>query len=79
MAHFAALEDENMDPLPKGDDPKPEDEAEDEDTRSVLLPLLHKEDDVANPDSLCSWPELSVPLAKTMPVRLGIKNNLNYF
>ena len=54
MAHFAALEDENMDPLPKGDDPKPEDEAEDEDTRSVLLPLLHKEDDVANPDSLCS-------------------------
>ena len=58
--------------LPKGDDPKPEDDAEDEDTRSVLLPLLHNEDEVAKPDSLCSWPELllSVPLAKTIPVRL---------
>jgi hypothetical protein len=73
MAHFEALEDENIDPLPKGDDPKPEDDAEDEDTRSVLLPLLHNEDEVAKPDSLCSWPELllSVPLAKTIPVKLS--------
>jgi hypothetical protein len=54
MAHFVALEEENMDPLPNGDEPKPEDEAEDDDTRSVLLPLLHSEEEVAKPDSLCS-------------------------
>ena len=74
MAHFVALEVENIDPLPNGDEPKPDDEAEDEDTRSVLLLpfVLHIEDEVAKPDSLlCSWPELSdVPLAKTMPVKL---------
>ena len=54
MAHFVALE-ENKDPLPSGDDPRPDDEAEEDETRSVLAPVLRLADPVeAKPDSLCS-------------------------
>jgi hypothetical protein len=56
MAHFVV--DAKSDPFPNGDDPRPEDEAELDDTLSVeLLPLLAE---LANPDSsatLWSWPE----------------------
>ena len=54
MAHFVALE-ENKDPLPSGDDPRPDDEAEEDETRSVLAPVLRPPDPAeAKPDSLCS-------------------------
>ena len=53
MAHFVALE-ENKDPLPSGDDPRPDDEAEEEETRSVLAPVLRPDPAEAKPDSLCS-------------------------
>jgi hypothetical protein len=47
MAHFVV--DAKSDPFPNGDDPRPEDEAELDDTLSVeLLPLLAE---LANPDS----------------------------
>ena len=78
MAHFVALE-ANKDPLPSGDDPRPDDEAEEDETRSVLAPVLRPPDPAeAKPDSLCSWPESPfrpalVPLeATTIPVRLSI-------
>lgn len=70
MAHFIAVAfEENSDPLPSGDEPRPEDEAEDEETRSVPLPLMDAE---AKPDSL--WTEIvsaAMPLARTMPVKLS--------
>ena len=86
MAHFVAFDEKRLDPLlPKGDEPRPEDEAEDEDTRSTPLTPTTEE---ARPDSLllmCSWlsfdPVLPVltwtpldimePLAMTIPERLS--------
>ena len=54
MAHFVAFE-ENKDPLPRGDDPRPDEEAEEDETRSVLAPVLRLVDPAeAKPDSLCS-------------------------
>jgi hypothetical protein len=77
MAHFVAL-DENKDPLPRGDDPRPEEEADEDETLSVLFVFT----EVASPeeDSLCSWQAVRSeaedapgfePLANTVPVRLS--------
>ena len=72
MAHFVAFENK-LDPLPRGDEPRPDDEADDEETRSTLLalPLFNEAAAEGRPESLLSAAMLLPPGFSTMPVRLS--------
>ena len=66
MAHLVAL-DEKRDPLPKGLEPRPLDEAEEDETFLSLVEVIVE----ARPDSLLVASPFVWPLAKIMPVRLS--------
>ena len=65
MAHLVALE-AKRDPLPKGLEPRPLDEADEDETFLSLVEVIVE----ARPDSLLTSP-FEWPLAKIMPVRLS--------
>ena len=66
MAHLVALV-EKRDPLPKGLEPRPLDEAEEDETFLSLVEVIVE----ARPDSLLVASPFVWPLAKIMPVRLS--------